>query len=361
LFAIDRRYVESVSPDELERHPVGTGPWRFVSRSIKDEIRFERFPDYWNTQHHPGAKYLVIKVIPEDLTRVAAFKTGAVDLIDAVPVASVAEFREMGGVHTATVNSGDNLFFSFAQQRADLPFKDVRVRQAIAHAIDIDAIIKTVLFGQGQRYEQLGPDEFGYDPELKPYAYDPKLARQLLAEAGYPHGFDTPCYNLTTPREPNIKEMGEAAYAYLAAVGIRCKVVELEYNAWLTTKRRWPSGKEMDGILSDLYGHGGLPGDPDQAWSVTMHTFIPAGGWGASSFVSDPKVDALIEAQKREMDPARRLPMIRELARIKHDQVLAGVTTYRPLVTFAWHDNVTFTPWSMPGYWHSMQEIALKP
>jgi peptide/nickel transport system substrate-binding protein len=360
LFAIPKHYILSVTPEEFERHPIGTGPWRFVSRSIKEEIRFERFPEYWNHEHAPGVKNLVIKVIPEDLTRVAAFQTGAVDLIDAVPVAQIAAVKALPGVHTATLNSGDNLYFSFDTQQPDSPFRDLRVRQAAAHAIDIDAIIKNVLFGQGQRYTQLGPGEFGYDPDLKPLPYDPKKARQLLAEAGYPKGFDTPCYNLTTPREPNIKEMGEAAFAYLSAVGIRCHVVGLEYNAWLHTKRRWATGKEMDGILSDLYGHGGLPGDPDQAWSVTMHTFVPAGGWGASSFTSIPEVDSLIEAQKREMDPAKRLLLVRQLAKIKNDQLLAGITTYRPLVTFAWHDDIAFTPWAMPGFWHQMQEIKTK-
>ena len=68
---------------------IGTGPWKFVSRAVKDEIRFERFDDYWNQDHRPKAKNLVIKIIPEDLTRVAAFKTGAVDWIDGVPPAMV--------------------------------------------------------------------------------------------------------------------------------------------------------------------------------------------------------------------------------------------------------------------------------
>ena len=79
---------------------------------------------------------------------------------------------------------------------------------------------------------------FGYDPDLKPYAYDPKKARELLRAAGFPNGFEVPCYNLITPREPNIKEMGEAYYAYLTASGIRCKVVALEYAAWINLGRR---------------------------------------------------------------------------------------------------------------------------
>ncbi len=195
---------------------------------------------------------LTIKFIPEDLTRVAAFKTGAVDWIDAVPPAQVEEFRHMPDVSTVTEVSGNNLYVDFPTQLPNTPFKDVRVRQAAAYAIDMDAIIKRVLFGQGQRYAEIGPDETGYDPALKPYPFDPKKARALLAEAGYPKGFDTPCYNLTTPREPNVKEMGDAVFAYLSAVGIRCKVNELEYGAWINLGRRGRERPAGDGRRAEL-------------------------------------------------------------------------------------------------------------
>jgi peptide/nickel transport system substrate-binding protein len=302
---------------------------------------------------------LVIKTIPEDLTRLAAFKTGAVDLIDAVPVASLEEVRRMPGVKTATLNTGNNIYFNFASDLPGSPFRDIRVRRAAAHAIDLDAIIRRVLFGQGERYVEIGAGSFGHDPEIRPIPYDPRRARELLREAGYPNGFDTPCYNMTTPREPNIKEFGEAVFAYLTAVGIRCRVRGLEYNAWLRTVRHDPDPAfRMDGIINAMYGHG-IPGDPGTAWGQMLHSYTPGAGWGASSRDSDPEVDGLIAAQRAEMDPARREPIIRRIARLKHERMLGGLSMYRPLQTFAWRDKVQFIPWANPGIWHQMQQVGL--
>ena len=100
LWAMPKKYFEKVGDEEFAKKPVGTGPWKFVSRTIKEEIKFEAFDDYWNKEHRPTVKNLTIKMIPEDLTRVAAFKTGAVDWIDAVPPAMVEEFKKMPGVKT---------------------------------------------------------------------------------------------------------------------------------------------------------------------------------------------------------------------------------------------------------------------
>ena len=100
LWALPKRHLEKVGDEEFAKAPVGTGPWKFVSRTIKEELRLEAFDDYWNKEHRPTVKNLVIKIIPEDLTRVAAFKTGAIDWIDAVPPAMVEEFKKMAGVKT---------------------------------------------------------------------------------------------------------------------------------------------------------------------------------------------------------------------------------------------------------------------
>ena len=361
LWALPKKYIEKVGDDGFATNPVGTGPWKFVSRSVKTEIRFEAFDQYWNKEHRPTVKNLVIKLSPEDLTRLAAFKTHAVDIIESVPVASVAELKAMPGVRMATLHTPNFLFVQLATQIPSSPFNDLRVRKAAAHAIDMDAIIKNVLFGQGERYVQLGPDDFGYDQELKGYNYDPKKAKQLLSEAGYPRGFDTPCYNITTPREANLKELGEAVFAYFSASGIRCRVQGVEYNAWLNLIRRWPEGttqKAMDGAAMSMYGHSG--NDASNAFAATLHTFEAARGFGSSSNTSIPELDLMIEEQKREMNPEKRLPMVRKIAQVKNEQLLAGIPIYRPLFSIAWHDDVDFKPWPMPGYWRGMQEVGFK-
>ena len=361
LWALPKHYIETVGIDGFGRAPVGTGPWKFVAWTIKDEIRLEAFDGYWDHEHRPTVKNLTMKFIPEDLTRVAAYKTGAVDWIDAVPPAQVEEFARLPNTSTVSVFTGNNLYLNFATHLPTSPFKDTRVRQAAAYAIDFDAIIKKVLFGQGQRYAEIGDGATGYDPTLKPYPFDPRKARELLRAAGFPNGFDTPCYNLTTPREPNIKEMGEAAFAYLTAVGIRCQVRQLEYAAWITLGRRGrPGPPEMDGVISWMWGQG-LPGDPGTPWAGHLHSFEPGKGWGSYSYTSDPEMDTLVEQQRRVLDQLARVAILRRIATRKHAEVLGGLTTYRPLVTLAWRtDKVAFTPWPA-GFWRNFQEIGLKP
>lgn len=359
LWAMSKKYHERVGEDDFVQKPVGTGPWKFVSRVVKEELRLEAFDDYWNKDHRPGVKNLVIKVIPEDLTRVAALRTGAVDLIDAVPPSLVEELKNTAGIVTETYAAPNNLYIAMDAVSETSPFKDVRVRQALAHAIDIDAIIKSVLFGQGERYVEVGRGTVGYDPDLKPYPFDPAKARELLREAGHPNGFEVPCYNLTTPREPYIKEVGEAIFAYATMVGIRCRIQQMEYGAWIARGRNNPELGPMNGLYSNMWPHG-LPGDPGTPWSGHVHTTVPGEGWGSSSFHSDPELDEMIKQLKLTMDPTDRDELVRKIARIKHERVAGGLTTYRPTVTFAWRDKVTFRAWPAPGFWRSMQEVGLK-
>lgn len=361
LWALPKRYTEQVGIDGFGRAPVGTGPWKFVSWAVKEELKLEAFDGYWDAAHRPGVKNLTIKFIPEDLTRVAAYKTGAIDWMDAVPPSMVEEFKKLPGTSTISLVTGNNLYLNFGTHLPNSPFKDVRVRQAAAHAVDFDAIIKKVLFGQGQRYAEIGEGSTGYDPALKPYPFDPKKARELLRAAGFPNGFETPCYNLTTPREPNVKEMGEATFAYLSAVGIRCQVRQLEYGAWINLGRRGRNGPpEMDGVISWMWSQG-VPGDPGTPWAGHVHSFVAGKGWGSYSYTDDAELDSLVEQQRRTLDPAARAQVLRTIAARKHAEVLGGLTTYRPLVTLAWRtDKVTFKPWPAPGFWRNFQELGIK-
>lgn len=358
LYAMPKKYIERVGDEEFAKHPIGTGPWKFKSWKAKEEMLLEAFDDYWNKDFRPTVKNLRIRFIPEDLTRVAAYKTGAVDLIDAVPLSSVAEFKALPNTKTATVRTGNNLYLAFPTHMPGNPFTNQKVRLVAAHAIDMDAIIKTVLFGEGERYAEVAEGAAGYNASVKPFAYDPKKARQLLAEAGFPRGFDTPCYNLLTPREPNVKEMGEAVYAYLTAIGIRCKVVGLEYNAWLTFGRRERSGAPMDGLILWMYGHG-VPGDPSLAWLSHLHSYKPGTGLGLGSYISDPEIDGLLTDARRTMDLAERDKILQRIAALKHERV-HSITTYLPMVTFAWRaDKVDFKPWPA-GFWRQLQQVGLK-
>lgn len=359
LWAMPKKYFEEVGAETFAQKPVGTGPWKFASRKVKEELKLEAFDDYWNAEQRPKVKNLTVKIIPDDVTRVAALRTGAVDWIDAVPPAMLKDVSALPEFETVSKISGNNLFIMFPETMQGSPFADVRVRQAAAHAVDTKAIIAGVLFGQGEPYAEVGEGAPGFSAELAPYPFDPAKAKQLLTEAGYPNGFDTPCYNLVTPREPNVKEMGEAVFAYMSAAGIRCQVQGLEYGAWITLGKRGEGEKELDGPISWMWGQG-IPGDPGIPWGGHLHTYKAGEGWGSYSYSSDADVDALIEASGKIMDPVERGKKLQEIAKIKHERVLGGLTTYRPLVTFAWNkEKVDFTPWPV-GFWRSLQQIGLK-
>ena len=156
--------------------------------------------------------------------------------------------------------------------------------------------------------------------------------------------------------------MGDAVFAYLTAAGIRCRVNELEYGAWINLGRRGREGPPvMDGVLSWMWSHG-VPGDPGTPWAGHLHSFQAGQGWGSYSYTSDPKIDSMIEEQKRTLDPEKRAALLQEIARRKHEEVLGGLTTYRPLVTLAWRTSkVDFTPWPWPGAWHDFQQVSVKP
>lgn len=365
LYGISKAYYEGHSEEEIQAAPDGTGPWKLVGHKVKEEFVLEAHDDYWNQEHRPTVKNLTIKIIPEDITRVAALQTGAVDWIDAVPPAMVQDVKKMNGIATVSRPSGNNIFMSLPQYMDKLPgmdknpFKDARVRQATALAVDVDGIIANVLFGQAERYAAVTPGGNGYDPELKPYPYDPAKAKELLTEAGYPDGFQVNCYNLITPREPNIKEYGEAFYAYLSQVGIRCNVVGEEYAPWLARNSR-SREPQNDGILLHMWGQG-VVADPGAHWSGMMHCYEPEKGWGSYSHFCDPELDKLIEEQASIMDPEVRNPLLKKIGHIAHEQVAGGVKTYIPLVTFAWREaKVDYKPWPWLGFWRKLQEIGLK-
>jgi peptide/nickel transport system substrate-binding protein len=133
----------------------------------------------------------------------------------------------------------------------------------------------------------------------------------------------------------------------------------LEYAAWINLGRRGRNGPpDMDGVLMWMWGHG-LPGDPATPWAGHLHSFVAGKGWGSYSYTNDAKADEMVEKLKGVMDPEQRVGVIKEIAQYAHDNVLGGVPTYRPVITFAWRDKVNFEPWPSAN-WRNFQEVSLK-
>ena len=210
-------------------HPVGTGPFRFVEWRRGDAITLARNAGYWGTRAHVAR--VTFKVIADPNAAIDAVMTGDVDVYPAFPAPeSVARFQRDPRFIVKTVLSEAKTIVAINNRRT--PFRDRRVRRALAYAIDRRAIIDAAMFGFGapigSHYTRADP---GYIDLTGEYPYDPATARTLLAQAGYAHGFTA---TLAVPPLSYAERTAEIVAAELGAVGVRVKIVAFDWVPWLT-------------------------------------------------------------------------------------------------------------------------------
>ena len=248
----DEEYFEEIGADGFASAPIGTGPFEFVEWVKDERLVLEANPDYWGGS--PRIQTVIFQPIPESATRIAALESGDVDIITAVPPEYVDQAP--GGVEIVTV-PGTRAFYLGMNVDVE-PFDDVRVRQAMNYAIDIESIIENVLNGLARRIDNpLLPEAFGY-AATPVYSYDLDKARSLLAEAGYPDGFE-----MELDTQPPLKEIAEILAGQLSAVGINAKVNIMERAALYakyepggsqTFLTSWGNSEaDADGILSKQF------------------------------------------------------------------------------------------------------------
>ena len=224
-------YVQSVGETNAQTNPIGTGPYRFLEWQKGVEIRYEVAPEYWAEK--PSIFTLVFRPILEDAIRVAAIQTGAVQVAVNIPYDDV---ERLGAESDITIIKKPSLttFGYIINTTAPTPLTDKRVRQALNYAINRELLIEEVLNGNGipLKGQPASSLYFGHDPTLEPYPYDLDKAKQLLAEAGYPDGFELP---MVFPAGYYIKgkELTEIIAGELGKIGVTATVQSLEFRAWL--------------------------------------------------------------------------------------------------------------------------------
>src|SRR5262249_55806764 len=184
------KYVEKVGDDGFKKAPIGAGPYKFVSSSPGLELVLEANDRYWRKT--PQVKRLVWKVVPEDLTRLAMLKRGEVDVAYSLRGPLADEVKKTPGLKLAAAVVSGTQWFDFGRTQWDpkSPFHDRRRRLAAALAFDKNAINQAETHGFSKITGGIIPTPFEYTLSLPPYPYDPARAKKLLAEAGYPNGFD---------------------------------------------------------------------------------------------------------------------------------------------------------------------------
>ena len=206
----------------------------------------------------------------------------------------------------------------------------------MAHAINYDAIIKNVLFGIPNRFAWLAPYEVGYDPDLKPYPYDPKKARDLLAEAAYPKGFDLKLYYLLTGRPPLIRETVEAIASYFEAVGIRTRLIGEEVGAY-NARRRAAITPQSEFV--GLSAAGNVAGGVDPTWFLD----ILLSSDGGFSVYSNPEFDKVIAEARGAMDNIKRAEVIKKAVRIAHHDG-AVIPIFNTVAIYGMKKDIDFMP-----------------
>ncbi len=316
---------------ELSKKPVGTGPFIFESWTPGQEIVLVRNEKYWGNK--PKLEKVVFKTIPEDATRVAMVETGEAHVAEQLPVTELERVQNSQSMSLGRFESFavDHIGMNVKQK----PFDDVRVRQAIAHAIDKEAIIKGVYNNVGKvAISSLGPKVIGYSPNIKTPDYDLNKAKQLLTEAGYANGFKATIYLNDNKARINVAEVLQSQ---LKGIGIDLQIQVMEFGAYLELAAKG----EAQMFIS---GWGNATGDADYNQYNLFHS-TSAGVPGNHSFYNNPKVDALIEAGRKEKDPEKRKEIYAEAQQIEMEEV--------PLLPFRSSENLAAIAKNVQGVYIS--------
>lgn len=298
LHMVPPEYTSSISEEQFSANPVGTGPYRFVSWTLGQQLVLEANDDYWGGR--PSVDRLVFRPIPESSTRLAELQAGTVDIIvglnyDAIPLVTAdPDLRVEANTGRRTVFMHMDLFVGIE------PLHDPRVRQAMSYAIDRQLLIDSVLNGYGTPLATIfRPDMAGYSPDFEPYPYDPERARQLLAEAGYPDGFEVRFMTSDGIINKGV-EVAEALGAMLGEVGIRTVIlpVALQVMRDMYIGNPDPAGGNVEPLFMFNYGA------PTPDATSPLRALIGTGG--IETFMYDPEFDDLIDQYASEMDVERR-------------------------------------------------------
>ncbi|SKA10330.1 ABC transporter substrate-binding protein [Selenihalanaerobacter shriftii] len=297
--------------EDYFKHPVGTGPFKFVKWVKGDRIILEANEDYW--EGRPYLDKVVFRVIPDNTARFMELQSGSIDMIDGVNPNSVPQIRNADKLKLSlrpSMNVG-YLAMNFDKK----PFGNVKVRRAINHAINKKEIIKGLYAGLGKPAKNpLPPSLWGYNEDIDPYEYNPEKAKKLLAEAGYPDGFKTTLWAMPNPRPymPQPKLIAQAMQSDLEAIGVKAEIRSYDWGTYL---QKTENGEHDMALL----GWTGDNGDPDNFLYVLLDkdNAIKGSAGNIAFYKSDPLHELLIKAQTT-MDQEKRAELYKKSQKVIH-------------------------------------------
>ncbi len=276
-------------------NPVGTGPFKFVRWDPNQQIVLARNDDYWRGR--PDVGEFIVRIIPEDFARFASLKNGEVDIITNLTSERVQEIESDPNLKWGGVHSARNMFVGM--QTKEPPFDDLRVRQAMNLAVDLDALIEVLMGGHAFSNASVCTQTLFGAVEVEPFGYDPEKARMLLAEAGYPDGFETTMIG-PVGRYTKDKEMQEAIAGMLSEVGVTVTHVQPE---WAQFIQQW---------LAEEYPMYYI-GTGNQVLDCDQHLGYRIDGARYNRYYNSAEIDALIAQEISEFDVEKRKAILAEI------------------------------------------------
>jgi peptide/nickel transport system substrate-binding protein len=311
---------------EADNRPIGTGPFRFTSWERSGQFVVRRNESYWGEP--AKIDEVIYKAIQEDAARIAALEAGQADIISNIPPHEVGRLKANPRIRIQQVQGLRPIFLVLSP--AYKPLENVKVRRAITHAIDRSRIIKHVLEGNAYPLSGLlSPQVFGYEPSAKAFPYDPEKAKQLLAEAGFPNGFEIDYYS-PTGRYPKDREVAQVIVEQLSKIGIKANLKTPEWSIFNTD---YKNGK----YPIYLTGRGSLT-DADTLFQQYFRTGMTRRTLG----YSNPKLDEILEAQQQTFDVKKREKLLWEAHKIILDDAPA-VPLWNAMDIYAYRSDLVWT------------------
>ena len=306
---VPKKYVESVGDEGFMKAPIGAGPYRFVSFTPGVELVLEAFDGYWRKA--PSVKRLVFRSVPDETTRAAALKRGEVDVAYFLTGPVAEEVRRTAGLKLVATRTNGVFFLDFAEQwDPKSPWYDQRVRLAASLAVDRKTINEAEYLGHGKLAFSMIPRDFEFHWAPPAYPFDPAKAKQLLAEAGYPKGFDA----VEVATDAVYAPEAEAVINGFQAIGIRARLQPMERAGFYKADQE-KTFKHLVRVGSAAAGNA----------ATRIEAFVIA--TGIRSYGGYPDIDSLFRDQASEMDKKRREAMLH-----KSQQLMYERSMFAPIV-----------------------------
>jgi len=328
---IVNKAVREKDPIAYGLRPVGTGPFQFVSWTKDGQLVLARNESYWMKK--PQLKSIIMRPIPDPSVALVNLESGDIDIMMAVLPDDFTRIKKNPNLVLDVKPALNYYYMAFNVQNK--PVSDIRVREAIYHAVDMDSIVASVLGGVGIRAKgSLSPASWAYNPGVEKYAYkyDIKLAKKLLAQAGYPKGFDITIY---TPQDTYRRKIGELMQIQLQAVGINAKVESLEWASYLPLidagkasmyMMGWNWLTDPDGLIYDIHH------TQKEAWAAN------ASSYNGTRFVNDT-IDKDLEGARKLSDTEARKKLYGEVQEIWFKNIV-HIPLYHKVATAAFNKRV---------------------